>query len=200
MGKKKNVILGLIGLLLLMIAMMVYLIMPRATISKNEVFKNEIFQTLDSTTNPTFQFKTLEGKVLTIEASPKEFKIKEMQDKIVFLKIFGWDCHFCKKEIPELIKLKNDLPDMLDIVAVEAQQHSVEESKQFVKEYGINYSIVQGEEQESFYSYLQEQYGWSGVIPLTIVVGKDGHVLAFELGAKSYTLAELMKASLLREK
>jgi len=31
-------------------------------------------------------------------------------------------------------------------------------------------------------------------------VGKNGDILAYEIGEKSYSLAELMKASLVREK
>lgn len=146
-----------------------------------------------------FTFETIEGKSFNIEAFEKQFTIEGMEDKIVFLKVFGWDCKFCQKEIPELVKLKRDLHDTIEIIAVEAQQHSIEESKKFIKEYGINYSIVAGEDQEAFYNYLETKYGWNGVIPLSIVLGQGGKVLAFEIGAKSYTLAELMKASLLRE-
>ncbi len=45
------------------------------------------------------------------------------------LKIFGWDCQYCKKEIPELVHLKQELGDSLEIVAIEAQQHTKEESQ-----------------------------------------------------------------------
>lgn len=145
-----------------------------------------------------FLFTTLKNKKIEINVEDKFFKIKGMEDKTVFLKVFGWDCKFCQKEIPELIKLKEELGDSFEVIAVEAQQFSNEASLKYIKEYGINYHIVSGESQTAFYQYLQEKYGWTGVIPLTIVLGKEGQVLAFEIGAKSFSLAELMKASLTR--
>ena len=147
-----------------------------------------------------FNFTSIDNLQIKIEASSKNFKIKGMENKIIFLKVFGWDCEYCKKEIPELIKLKNDLGNGFEIIAIEAQQHSKEESLAYIKEFGINYPIITGDYHQKFYDYLKIHYGWSGIIPLTIVLGENGNVLAYEIGAKSYTLAELMKASLLREK
>ena len=146
-----------------------------------------------------FQFTTTQGKTFTIKAGDRRFHIEGMENKIVFFKIFGWDCEFCQKEIPQLINLKKRLPDTFDVIAIEAQDHTEEQSKNFIKEYGVNYDIVSGDDYRDFYTYLQKQYGWSGVIPLTIVLSKDGYVLAFELGSKSYSLAELFKASLLKK-
>jgi thiol-disulfide isomerase/thioredoxin len=146
-----------------------------------------------------FSFKTVKNQKIEIDVEDKVFKIKGMEDKTVFLKVFGWDCKYCKKEIPELVNLKNELGDTFEVIAIEAQQYSNEESLKYIKEYGINYHIVPGEAHAKFYAYLQEKYGWTGIIPLTIVISKGGDVLAFELGAKSFSLSELMKAALLRE-
>ena len=146
-----------------------------------------------------FVFKTVENQKIEIDVDDKIFKIKGMENKTVFLKIFGWDCKFCKKEMPELVNLKNQLGDSFEIIAIEAQHHSKEETLQYMKAYGINYHIISGESHAEFYAYLQKKYAWTGIIPLTIVISKEGRVLAFEVGAKSYSLSELMKAALLRE-
>ncbi|MCK4440506.1 MAG: TlpA family protein disulfide reductase [Sulfurovaceae bacterium] len=147
-----------------------------------------------------FDFKTVDGKDFKVKTNTKKIEIEGLENKIVFLKIFGWDCKYCQKEIPQLINLKRDLGDTFEVVAIEAEKHSNEESLKYIKKYGINYEIVNGNEQKRFYDYLQVHYGWSGLIPLTIVLGKGGNILAYEVGAKSYTLAELMKASLAKEK
>jgi len=157
---------------------------------------NELYPNLIS----TFNLKTIKNKNITINTDNGKFKIDGLKDKLVFLKVFGWDCNFCIKEIPELVKLKDNLGDTFEIIAIEAQQHSQKASLEYIEKYKINYDIVLGNDYQSFYSYLKIYYGWSGIIPLTIVLGKDGTVLAFELGVKSYTLAELMKASIEREK
>ena len=146
-----------------------------------------------------FSFETVQNQKIEIDVEDKIFKIKGMEDKTVFLKVFGWNCKFCKKEIPELVNLKNELGDSFEVIAIEAQQYSNAESLKYIKEYGINYHIVPGEPHANFYAYLQKKYGWTGIIPLTIVISKGGKVLAFELGAKSFSLSELMKAALLRE-
>jgi len=143
-----------------------------------------------------FQFITTKGEVFHIKTGKREFKIEEMKGKIVFLKIFGWDCEFCKKEIPQLIKLKKSLPDTFDILAIEAQKHTDAESEAYIKKLGINYNVVSGTTHKDFYSYLQKEYGWTGIIPVTIVLSKEGYVLAFEIGSKSYSLSGLLKASL----
>jgi len=189
MNKNKKVMLVF---LLLIIGVVVYFM----TQNKSQVL--EVVKQVKMVSSSDYVFDTVQGKSIGINVADKKFKIKGMEDKIVFLKVFGWDCKFCKKEIPELIKLKKQLGDSFDVIAIEAQQHSKEVSLKKIKEYGINYSIVSGDEQRDFYAYLQEKYGWTGIIPLTIVVAKGGDVLAFELGAKSYSLSELMHASLKR--
>ena len=162
-----------------------------------EVHK-EAIKKIDKTPNADYRFETIDGTKLEIDVEDNAFHIKGLDDKTVFLKIFGWDCKFCQKEIPQLIKLKKELGDSFEVIAIEAQEHTVEESKEAIKKYGINYYVIPGDTHKDFYRYLQEKYGWTGIIPLTIVVAKGGKVLAFELGEKSYSLAELMKAALLR--
>lgn len=180
-----NILLSIIGALILGLGILIYTKVLEINHSPNLMHK--------------FTFTTLEGKIFNIEAQNRKFKISEIQGKIIFLKIFGWDCNFCQKEIPQLIKLKNSLPNTFEAIAIQAENHSNEKSKKLIKEYGINYHIVSGKEHKDFYKYLQEQYGWEGIIPLTIVLSKEGKVLAFEAGSKSYSLSELLKASLLKK-
>ena len=188
MKKQISILLSIVGALILGIGVLFY----------TKIL--EIKQTNPSTIKQsTFQLEALNGKQFTINAENRKFKITGMEGKIVFLKIFGWDCAFCKKEIPELIKLKKSLSNTFDVIAIEAQNHNDTQSKEFIKEYGINYNIVSGSGHKNLYTYLQKQYGWEGIIPLTIVLSKEGYVLAFEEGSKSYSLSELLKASLLKK-
>ena len=192
--QKNKVLLTILLLLLIVIGLMIFF-----TQSKNGTQLSIPNQKLTSKTTSEYLFKTISGKEIELKIADNLFKIKGMENKIVFLKIFGWECKFCQKEIPQLIKLKNELGDSFEVVAIEAQQHTIEESQMAIEKYGINYNIVSGDNQKEFYQYLQKKYGWTGIIPLTIVISKKGKVLAFELGEKSYSLSELMKASLLRE-
>ncbi len=190
---------GLILFILLLIAIVFYFLNQNKEMGVEGTKVMDFVSNTKMLSRSDFLFKTLKGKEIEIDVEDKIFKIKGMEDKTVFLKVFGWNCKFCKKEIPELINLKKKLGDSFEVVAIEAQQYSKEESLKYIKEYGINYHIVSGDTQGEFYTYLQKKYGWTGIIPLTIVISKGGNVLAFELGAKSYSLSELMKAALLRE-
>jgi len=196
-----SVIILLAILLLLLLGYYMYSSQESSTEQKKETqIKIKNSEKLEFPTMDTeFDFETINGVNFKLRASKKKIKVDGLENKIVFLKIFGWDCKYCQKEIPELIKLKKDLGDTFDVIAIEAQQHSEEDSHKFIKKYGINYNIVNGAKLIRFYNYLKVYYGWSGIIPLTIVLGKDGNILAYEVGAKSYTLAELMKASIAKD-
>ncbi|HFU75470.1 MAG TPA: TlpA family protein disulfide reductase, partial [Arcobacter sp.] len=147
-------------------------------------------------TNQNFIFKTIQSKQFHIKATKNHFNIEELKGKIVFLKVFGWDCKYCQKEIPELIKLKNKFKTAFDTVAIELQHHSDTQNLDFIKKYNINYNIINGDKQKKFLEYLKQEYKWNGVIPLTIVIDYTGKILAFEVGYKSYSLTTLLQTTL----
>jgi len=147
-------------------------------------------------TNQNFIFKTMKLKEFHINATKNHLKIEELKGKIVFLKVFGWDCKYCQKEIPELIKLKNKFKTAFDTIAIESQHHSHTQNINFIKKQNINYNIINGDKQKKFLEYLKQEYNWNGVIPLTIVIDTTGKILAFEVGYKSYSLTTLLQTTL----
>ncbi|SFV70235.1 Thioredoxin [hydrothermal vent metagenome] len=146
--------------------------------------------------NQNFIFTSIKNKKFNIVTSKNHIQVKELKGKIIFLKVFGWDCSYCKKEMPELIQLKNKFRTAFDTIAIESQQHSNQENINFIKKNHINYNIIDGEKQKRFLDYLKQEYKWDGVIPTTIVIGGDGQILAFEVGYKSYSLTSLLKTTL----
>ncbi len=186
--KKNNITLILLGIILIVSIVFVSI----------KIFDQgkSIFPLSSDSSVKKFSLKAIDGTTFNLKTEKKKIMIEGMENKIVFLKVFGWDCQFCMKEVPELIALQDSLSDKFAVLAIEGQEHSRDISLTKIKEYGINYPIILGQDQDKFYRYLQEQYGWSGIIPLTIVLSTKGDVLAFELGKKSYSLSELFKASL----
>ncbi|MCK4442326.1 MAG: TlpA family protein disulfide reductase [Sulfurovaceae bacterium] len=146
--------------------------------------------------NKNFIFKTIRSKQFHINTAPNYFKIEELKNKIVFLKIFGWSCPYCQKEIPELIKLKNKFNIAFDTIAIEIQHNSNTQNLNFIKKYNINYHIINGDKQKKFIEFLKKEYKWDGTIPLTIVINDNGKILAFEVGYKSYNLTTLLETTL----
>ena len=153
-------------------------------------------KTIHLNSNQNFIFNSIQSKKFNIVASKNQFQVKELKGKIIFLKVFGWDCEYCKKEMPELIQLKNKFKTAFDIIAIESQHHSNQENLNFIEKNHINYNIVNGERQKSFLDYLKQEYKWDGVIPMTMVIGTDGQILAFEVGYKSYSLTTLLQTTL----
>jgi thiol-disulfide isomerase/thioredoxin len=143
-----------------------------------------------------FTFKASQDEIFHIKAFPNHILVEELKGKILFLKVFGWDCEYCQKEIPELIKLKNKFSEAFDTIAIEYQHHLKSENLKFIKKYGINYHVVEGDKNIDFLNYLKHEYNWNGVIPLTVVIGADGRILAFEVGYKSYSLTTLLQTTL----
>ena len=152
---------------------------------------NQLSQSPDN-----FLFKTVQNQELHISVSPNHIKIEEFNGKIIFLKVFGWNCKYCQKEIPELVQLKKKFITAFNTIAIEEQQHTHQENLEFIKKHHINYGIVEGNHQERFLSYLKKEYQWNGVIPLTIVIDAKGEILAFEVGYKSYNLTTLLHTTL----
>jgi len=146
--------------------------------------------------NQNFFLKSVRSKEFNINATQNHLKIPQLKGKIVFLKVFGWDCPYCQKEIPELIKLKNKFKTAFDTIAIESQHHSHKENLDFIKIQNINYTIINGDKEKKFLEYLKHVYNWNGVIPLTIVIDSRGKILAFEVGYKSYSLTTLLETTL----
>ncbi len=143
-----------------------------------------------------FTFTTIQNKKFNIKTTKNHIQIDKLKGKIVFLKVFGWDCQYCQKEIPELIKLRKKFVNAFDTIAIEAQHHSDDFNINHIDKYHINYNIVDGDKQGKFLQYLKYEYKWDGVIPLTIVIDATGRVLAFEVGYKSYSLTTLLQTTL----
>ena len=153
-------------------------------------------ETLPSPTTNQFTFKTIKNRLFHITTTTNHIKVEELKGKIVFLKVFGWDCKYCQKEIPELIKLKKKFDGAFDTISIEEQHHTDKEHLDFIEKNSINYNIINGDKQKEFLEYLKNKYKWNGVIPLTIVLDSSGKILAFEVGYKSYSLTKLLQTTL----
>jgi len=183
-AKKNPKIKVLIGITTILIASIIYFYLSSQQISKN----------LDS--NKKFIFQTIKNKKFNIKSYKNHIEIAELKGKIVFLKVFGWNCKYCQKEIPELTKLKNKFKLSFDTLAIESQHYSKNENLNFMEKHHINYDILEGDKHEEFLKYLKDEYKWNGVIPLTIVINGSGKILAFEAGYKSYSLTTLLQTTL----
>jgi len=99
---------------------------------------------------------------IEVNAKAPEFNLMDLEGNNVSLKdysgkaiaLFFWAtwCPYCQKETPRLIKLKQEFPDKLEILAINYKE-SIGRVKNFSLEYGINYKILLDKNGEVFRLY-----------------------------------------------
>lgn len=131
---------------------------------------------------PLFTLTTLEGKKLHIRETAGGLQFEEFKNKAVILIFFGHKCPPCLAEIPILKKLRDKGNQDLEIIGVEVQRLAPQRLKTFVKQKGINYNIVSGNDNYPFISYISQKANWTGAIPFLLGFDKKGSVEFVHLG------------------
>jgi len=116
--------------------------------------------------SPDFSSKTLDDA---------DFTLSSLKGKVILLNFWATWCPYCKREIPDFIQMTKDFKENgLEIVGIAFERDSTG-IKEFVKERGINYEIVMGDNQ------IAQQYGISG-IPATFIIDKNGNLVKKYIG------------------
>jgi len=142
----------------------------------------------------TFSLTTTDNKTISIVDTKKGLDFKEFKGKAVILALFGHRCPPCIKEIPAFIKLTENHPNDLAIVALEAQNYPEDEVKEFKEEHKMNYNVIAGINHHEFISYISGRAGYStGIpLPLLIAIDKDGEVQNVHAGELKLEELELL--------
>ena len=132
----------------------------------------------------TFTLTTIDNKEINITETKEGLDLKKFEGKAVLIALFGHRCPPCIKEIPEFIKLTNNHKDDLAIVAIESQDHPSDAVKSFAEEHKMNYNVVAGINHRDFISYLAKRAGYTGGIPLPLLISIDkyGEVQGVQAG------------------
>lgn len=131
---------------------------------------------LPETETQTFTLTDTDGQQIHISHTEDGLNFQEHQGKAIFLVLFGHMCPPCNAEIPEFITLTEKYKDKLAVVAIEAQQSSMENLKLFKTKKNINYTLIPGKDNNEFIGYVAQRAGWSGQIPFLIALDKNGVV------------------------
>ena len=124
----------------------------------------------------------INGKTYTVTGTKEGLKISGMEGKVVFLEFFGHRCPPCLASIPHLIDLQKKHQGKLAIIAVEVQGLSQDQLKAFAKKKGMNYTIISGEQERLFVSYISQRAQWQGSIPFLLALDKKGDVQFIQAG------------------
>ncbi len=118
--------------------------------------------------------QSIRGKTIHIGERSNGFTFPEYKNKVIILEIFGKDCPHCIKEIPILQKIRKRYRGKLEVVAIQAQGRMTRnEARNYINRYKIRYPIIEGDDATNLQYFIQETYGWTGILPYTLVI-KDG--------------------------
>ncbi|MGJ8743120.1 peroxiredoxin family protein [Polaribacter sp.] len=107
----------------------------------------------------------------------KKFKSKDLKDKIIVLNFWYTGCPPCKKEIPQLNKLKDEFKDKdVEFIAFALdQEYKIAE---FLKSNPFNYDIVEDASWEADEFEIK-------AYPTNIIIDKDGKISYFKSSYRS---------------
>ncbi len=152
-------------------------------LNKNISNENKVIK-LDGDKAPEFSLKSVDGKIV---------KLSDYKGKVVIIDFWATWCPPCRRGIPDLVAIQNEFKDKVVIVGISLdREKTIKDVPGFVKDYGINYPIVYGDDK------VVISYGGIQSIPTSFVVDKTGNVADMHVGLVSketYTnkIKELLK-------
>lgn len=148
-----------------------------AETSDSQVFNIESVNKTDK--NKLIDFKYIENG--------KEKSFADIaKGKVVFLNFWGTWCPPCRGEIPDIIKLKDELKSKNILMVGVALERSSTSDKlatvsNFHKKNNMNYINFVDSKNE-----LSSAYGGMKFVPTTLIINKNGEVVEVIQGARSY--------------
>lgn len=132
---------------------------------------------------PDWQLHDLIGKTV---------KSSSFRGKVVVLNFWATWCAPCRVEMPQFIELQKQYGDKgLALIGVSLDEQGSEAVKKFVKQLGVNYPIVMGNQK------VVEAYGGIVAVPTTFVIDRQGRVVSRHIGYDDKAIFEKEIQSLL---
>jgi peroxiredoxin len=144
---------------------------PQISSQPTEIFTLTKIEQNEKEKVPNFYWKTQQGEKNFYELS---------KGKVILLNFWATWCGPCVKEIPDLIKIKNELNDKnFELIGVSIDR-SISPVIEFAKNVGINYILIHDPEAK-----LLDAFGGSVGIPITFLIDQDGKIVSKYLGART---------------
>jgi len=119
-------------------------------------------------------FQSIRGKTIHIGERSNGFTFPEYPGKVIILEMFGKDCPHCTREIPIIKRIRNRYKGKLEVIAIQAQSRMDRRSaRAYINRHRIRYPIIEGDDATNLQYFIQETYGWTGILPYTLVI-KNG--------------------------
>jgi cytochrome c biogenesis protein CcmG/thiol:disulfide interchange protein DsbE len=129
-------------------------------------------------------------------SSSELINLSDYRGKVVILDFWATWCPPCRKGIPDLVELKDQYGEKgVEIIGISLDGitrggTTKKDVVPFIKEYGINYPIVEGD------MNIYQQYGGIRSIPTSFVIDKQGYIVSYYQGLieKNRYVADIKKA------
>jgi peroxiredoxin len=119
--------------------------------------------------NLDFTMKDVDGK---------DVRLSDYKGKVILLDFWATWCGPCKYEIPGFVELQEKYGKQgLQVIGVSVDD-TVEKLRPFIKQFNINYPILQGLGHDD----VQDAYGPIIGIPINVVISRDGRICGKHMG------------------
>jgi len=132
---------------------------------------------------PDWELASLNGKII---------KFSNVRGRVLILDFWATRCGPCRVEIPHFVELQRQYGDKgLTGIGISLDEQRPEVVKKFVKQLGVNYPIVIGNEK------VAEAYGGIDGLPMTFVIDRRGRIASQHIGYEDKATFEKEVQSLL---
>lgn len=160
----------------------------KETIS-NDTFaekKPEVQQQAQEPQKLVFNLKTFEGNALDVEIIDQTWYFKGFENKAILLNFFGTWCPPCKAELPQLNKIRAELNNDFEVIALDignrdGSVNTPEELAAFVEKYKIKFPVTRGTQNNEIFMGLGG-LNPSGSIPFSVLFDKNGKFIKPYIG------------------
>ncbi|RMG79299.1 MAG: TlpA family protein disulfide reductase [Bacteroidetes bacterium] len=108
-------------------------------------------------------------------------RLSDYSNKVILLNFWATWCPPCRKEIPDLIRLQDEMQNKIQIIGISVDKEPRNKVLEFAKNRAINYPVIMADFPEMKY------YGSPSAIPTTLII-KDGKIVKKMLGLRTYLL------------
>ncbi len=137
---------------------------------------------------PSFNLITTNNKAINLTIENDKWIFKGYENKVILLNFFATWCPPCKAEIPHLVNLQNKYKNNFQVISVLLEQgKSTSQLKEFIKEYNINYTIVNSNENYN----IAKAIGGVKSIPTMFIINKNGKIMEKYIGAVPEEMIEI---------
>lgn len=117
---------------------------------------------------PNFSLKSVDGKTI---------KLSDYKGKIVILDFWATWCPPCRRGVPDLISIQKEFKKDVVVIGISLdREKTIKDVPGFMKDYGINYPVVYGDDKVTI------DYGGIRSIPTSFVIDKKGNVVDSHIG------------------